>query len=192
MNVKTGFICIALAALQFFSSAGAASLYHAETFVPLTSDIRSFKVGDAVTVQIVEASSAQTQAESIANRDANFLGTLQGSSSTKQAGLELQRKMDNAGSTTRSGTLQASISVRIQEVAANGDLVVRGSQTIMVNGEVQKITVSGVVRPIDVSSDNIVASTRLTNAQIEYTGRGFVDRSQRESWISRMFGALGL
>lgn len=183
---------LALAALSLPGISAAASLYHADQYAPLTSDIRSFKVGDAVTVQIVESSNAQAQAQSTQSRDMNLSTTAQGSVTQHTAGLELQRKNDNSGATGRSGTLQAAISVRIQEVAANGDLVVRGTQTITVNGESQKIMVAGVVRPIDVSADNVVLSTRLTNAQIEYSGRGFVDASQREGWISRFFGMLGL
>lgn len=194
MNVPKLVLPAALAAAILTIPAGlqAASLYHTDQYAPLTSDIRSFKVGDAVTVQIVETSSAQSQAQSTAARDLNLSATLQGSISQHTAGVDLQRNINNSGSTGRSGTLTAEISVRIQEVAANGDLVVHGTQTITVNGESQKISVSGVVRPIDVSSDNVVQSTRLTNAQIEYVGKGFVNSSQRESWISRLFGMLGL
>ena len=87
---------------------------------------------------------------------------------------------------------RAEITTRVQSVSANGDLVIHGSQSIVLNGETQHIEVSGVARPIDVSADNVVLSTRLSNAEIEFSGKGFVDRSQREGFISRLLDALGL
>jgi len=74
----------------------------------------------------------------------------------------------------------------VQSVATNGDLTIHGIQSITVNGETQRIEVSGVARPIDVSGDNVVLSTRLSGAVIDYSGKGFVDRSQREGIISRL------
>ena len=179
-------------ALNPLAQAANSSLYHADTYQSLTSDTRSFRVGDALTVNIVEQSSAQSEADSTATRETTVSASPQDSIHQYTVGADLKRNSTGKGVTNRTGNLQAQISVRVQEVAANGDLAVYGIQKITINGEVQTISVSGVVRPIDVSSDNIVPSTRLTNADIVYTGRGFVDRNQDESWISRLLGWLGL
>ncbi|HZR33826.1 MAG TPA: flagellar basal body L-ring protein FlgH [Nevskia sp.] len=182
-----------LAALLLLSGgAWAGGLYHADTYSPLTSDTRSFKVGDALTVMIVEAASAETDAASSQSRDFKLTAGLQGSHTQNTVGASLNRQGDNSGTTSRNGKLQAEITVRVQAVSANGDLVVHGGQSITVNGETQHIGVSGVVRPIDVSADNVVLSTRLSNAQIDYAGKGFVDRSQDEGFIARLFDFLGL
>jgi len=173
-------------------AAQAASLYHGESFSPLTSDYRSFKVGDALTVMIVESASAESDADSSQSRDFKVTGGLQGSHTQNTAGVSLSRQGDNTGTTTRNGKVQAEITVRIQSISANGDVVVHGTQSITVNGETQRIEVSGVARPIDISADNVVLSTRLSNAQIEFSGKGFVDRSQRQGIIARFLDALGL
>ncbi len=173
-------------------TAAATSLYTPDQYQALATDTRSFRTCDALTVLIVETSTAESRAVSTASRETNVTGSLQDATKTINGGLDARRNSTGSGNTTRAGKLQAQISVRVQDVAANGDLAVYGSQKITINGETQTIAVSGVVRPIDVSSDNIVLSTRLSNADIVYNGRGFVDRNQQESWISRLLGLFGL
>jgi flagellar L-ring protein precursor FlgH len=173
-------------------AAFAGSLYTADTYQALTSDTRSFRIGDALTVLIVENSSAQSEADSSVTRDTNLTGATNGIINQHGFGVDAKHSFTGKGATNRAGSLQAQISVRVQDVAANGDLAVYGTQKITINGEVQTISVAGVVRPIDVSADNVVLSTRLTNADITYTGRGFADRSQNESWISQLLTWLGL
>ncbi len=174
------------------SLAHATSLYRSDSYQALASDTRSFRVGDALTVMIVEASSAQSQAASNFDRNTTVSAQAQDSIASNKLGVGLEHQTKGTGTTTRNGQLRAQISVRVQDVATNGDLVVHGTQKITVNGETQRISVSGTVRPIDVSADNIVLSTRLTNAEIEYAGKGFVDRNQEEGWWSRLLGLLGL
>ena len=182
----------ALMLLPLCGVASAADLYRTETYVPLTADTRSFRAGDALTVVIVESSTAESDAASSRSRDFKLTGAVQGTTIRHGAGLSLDRQDDNSGSTDRSGNLQAVITARIQSVAPNGDLSLHGVQSITVNGEAQRIELSGVVRPIDVSSNNVVLSTRISNAVIDYSGKGFVDRSQRQGIISRLFDYLGL
>jgi flagellar L-ring protein precursor FlgH len=170
----------------------AGSLYQPTIYQALTSDARSFRVGDALTVLVVETSTAQNQANSSAARETNASADLTAPSKQTTVGLDLKRTFSGQAATARSGNLQAEISVRVQDVAANGDLAVHGTQKITVNGDTQLISVAGIVRPIDISSDNVVLSSRLTNAEIVYSGRGFTDRNQSESWISRLFGLFGL
>ncbi len=189
-SIWVAVLCAGLSVSAEFASA--ASLYKQDAYQALTSDTRSFRVGDALTVMIVENSSAQSEADSSTTRDTGLSGNTNGILQQHSFGADAKHNFAGKGATNRTGSLQAQISVRVQEVAANGDLAVYGTQKITVNGETQTISVAGVVRPIDVSADNIVLSTRLTNADITYTGRGFVDRSQDESWISRLLSWLGL
>jgi len=184
--------CLVLAASLVAGVASAGGLYQPTSYQALTSDARSFRVGDALTVLIMEASSAQNQANSSAARETNASANVTSPAKQSTVGLDLKRTFSGQAATARSGALQAEISVRVQDVAANGDLAVYGTQKITVNGDLQLIAVSGIVRPIDISSDNVVLSSRLSNAEITYSGKGFTDRNQSESWISRLFGLFGL
>lgn len=95
------------------------------------------------------------------------------------------QKFTGAGSVNRRGQVQATLPVRVRQVLANGDLFVEGTKVVMVGHEEQHIYVSGVVRRIDIADDNTVPSSRIADAEIEYTGRGDVDDTQRRGWFGR-------
>jgi flagellar L-ring protein precursor FlgH len=95
-----------------------------------------------------------------------------------------------SGATNRNETMNARLSARIIQVLPNGNLVLRGSQEILVNNERQYITVQGVVRPYDISPDNTVQSTYIADARIDYSGQGDISRKQREGWLSRFFDSV--
>jgi len=86
--------------------------------------------------------------------------------------------------------MNASLSARIIQVLPNGNLVLRGSQEILVNNERQYITIQGVVRPHDITNNNTVLSTYIADARIDYTGQGDLSRKQREGWLSRFFDTV--
>ena len=84
-----------------------------------------------------------------------------------------------SGATSREGSLVASITVMVREVLPNGNLVVQGSREVVVNHEEQFMTVTGIVRPLDVSRDNVVLSTQIAEARITFGGVGVVADKQR-------------
>ncbi len=95
-----------------------------------------------------------------------------------------------SGTTARKGQLTATLPVRVREELGNGDLFVEGTKVVMVGNEEQHIYVSGVVRRRDIAEDNTVPSSRVAEAEIEYTGRGDVSEQQRRGWGSRWFARL--
>ena len=72
----------------------------------------------------------------------------------------------------------------------NGDLYVEGSKVVMVGNEEHHIYVSGIVMSMDIDADNSVASSRIADAEIEYTGRGDISDQQRQGWLSRTMGKV--
>ena len=89
------------------------------------------------------------------------------------------------GDTKRRGQLSGSIAVRVARDMPNGDLYVEGTKVMQINNEEYHLYVSGLVRPADIGPDNTVASTRVADAQIEFTGRGDIADQQRKGWLSR-------
>ena len=61
---------------------------------------------------------------------------------------------------------------------------------MQVNNEAQYITVSGIVRPKDIDSDNRVKSTYLADARIEYSGRGVIADVQKVGWLTRALAVI--
>lgn len=89
--------------------------------------------------------------------------------------------------TGRSDTLEATISAVVTDVLSNGNLVIFGSQIVTLNNESRVLTVQGIVRPSDVTSDNTVESSQIAMANIEFSGDGVVSEKQRVGWGTRVF-----
>jgi flagellar L-ring protein precursor FlgH len=72
----------------------------------------------------------------------------------------------------------------------NGNLVIAGRQEVRINGELRELTVSGIIRPEDVTSDNKINHTQMAEARISYGGRGSISAVQRPSWGQRVGDAI--
>ncbi len=95
------------------------------------------------------------------------------------------QKFSGNGSVARQGQMQATLPVRVRQILPSGDLFVEGTKVVMVGAEEKHIYMSGIVRRIDIAEDNTVPSSRIADAEIEYTGRGDVSDTQRRGWFSR-------
>ncbi|NOY60353.1 MAG: flagellar basal body L-ring protein FlgH [Calditrichaeota bacterium] len=160
----------------------------------LFTDHRAKQVGDVVTILIVEYSSAQSEANSKSSKisDHSFSSTGGAKSLAYMPlyGLKGQFKngFDNGASTSRKGSLTGKITATITKVNENGNLVIDGLREVTVNGEKEKIGISGTVRPEDVRSDNTVYSYNVANARILYQGKGLVDKGQRAGILDKLLG----
>ncbi len=185
----------ALAALMAVPApaAQAQSLFQEETFRGLTADNKAFRPGDILTVQVFENSSATSSAET-GTRRGNHLATelAHGSNKAAQASLAVAGDFDGGGRTQRASRLLATVSVTVQEVLPQGQLRIAGTQSVTVNEELQRVTLEGIVRPVDISDGNVVQSTRIAQARITYVGEGDLSERNRRAWWRRLLDALGL
>lgn len=183
-----------LAVMPFALPAAAESLYQEGSFQPLTADNKAFRVGDSLTVQVFENSSATSSADTDTRRKNDLSGSVthNGGKLVGQFGIGIAGDFDGGGRTQRTNRLLATLSVTVLEVLPNRDLRVAGEQQLMVNDELQKVNLEGRVRPQDISTGNVVLSTRLADARITYVGEGDVsDRARRSAW-RRILDWLGL
>ncbi|VBB42500.1 Flagellar L-ring protein [uncultured Desulfatiglans sp.] len=173
---------------------------------PLTNlfvDPKAANVGDIVTVSIVETSTASNDAQTQTGRKSSLTASVDGflglenryASNAKfnpfsaiKGGME--NAFDGSGSTARSGKLAASMTARVNEVLPNGNLRIIGSREVTVNNETQIITLSGTIRPRDISPDNVILSTYISEARITYTGDGIVHEGQRPGWFTRIMNVV--
>ncbi|MGJ7574309.1 flagellar basal body L-ring protein FlgH [Variovorax sp. RB2P76] len=172
----------------------AESLYDEATYRPLASDHKAFRVGDLLTVQVYEQSSASTSTDTSTQRNNNVNFGLTSTLSGRQRGGTLAQggSFDGGGTTQRANKLLVTLSVSVREVLPNGDLKISGDQMLTVNDEQHKVNLEGRVRPQDVSSDNVVLSTRLADAHINYVGDGDLSDRQRAAWWRKALDWIGL
>jgi flagellar L-ring protein FlgH len=170
----------------------------------LFEDTRARRLGDVVTVVISESSDASDEAATSASEQSSHaFGVSSFFSAMKRLQqdnpnldpaklIEAMRQSDFSGSggTSRKGKLRATLTARVKRVLPNGDLYVEGHKVLMINSEESHFYMSGVARPVDINTENAVASSVLADVQIEYTGRGMISDSQEPGWFSRFLDAL--
>lgn len=169
----------------------------------LFNDLRARNVGDVVTIAISEKTSAiKTAATSTARNSAydaeltKLLGlplnmnkaNMFGGGNTFSPGISgtYANKFDGSGTTKRSGELSATIASRVVAIMPNGNLVLQGTKDIVVNNETQYIVLSGIARPEDINDANTISSTLLSDAKIEYSGKGTLSDEQSQGWLGRI------
>ena len=187
--MKTQFLlALALAA----SGASAQSLVDPQSFRGPAADQRAHRVGDLLTVLVLEATQARSKAGTGVDR-ASDLGVDFASPSTDyEASLDLHNKSRGEAETTRVGELRGHLTLRVTAIEENGLLHVAGTQTLVVNKETQQISISGVVRPEDISSTNTVWSSRIGDADVQLVGQGAVSEGTRRNVVSRVLAWLGI
>jgi flagellar L-ring protein precursor FlgH len=65
--------------------------------------------------------------------------------------------------------------------------VVEGRRTLRTDFETKTVTISGVVRPLDISPSNTVLSESVANARIIYEGNGPLTETTNQGWLARLF-----
>jgi len=157
----------------------------------LFADQKATQVGDAITILVVEESSASNDATTTSSRESNISlnasGQAGGSSMpTVGLGVGTGNTFKGQGVTSTNGSVRAKLSAKVDSVSSNGNLWINGIRTITVNGEEQTIKISGLVRPSDITSDNMVFSYNIADARISFEGNGIVSRAQGPGWITKL------
>ena len=163
----------------------------------LVEDFKARLKGDTVTVVITETASASKSATTSTARttalsagvpnfmglETNMTGIKNWMDLSKLLTADTSSKYDGNGSTTRKENLNATITARVVDVLANGNLLIEGRRNVMVNHEDQIIVLEGTVRPKDISPDNVVSSAQIADARITYSGKGIVSDRQQPGWL---------
>lgn len=176
------------------------SLYQPNVALSLFDDGKARQIGDILTVVLQErtTSSKSSNIEIIKESDVNIapdgVGTILGTTPnilgrSLNSAITGDREFVGEADADQSNRLNGSISVTVIDVYPNGTLVIRGEKWITLNRGSEFIRISGMVRPEDVAPDNSVASTKIANARIAYSGTGELADSQQMGWVSRFFNS---
>ncbi len=165
------------------------------------SDHKARNVGDIVTVTIAEKATATKAAKTTAGRSSNWAAGIPNLLGLEKADVILDQNdhtelsnlisanfsntFDGNGTTIRTDNLTASLTTQVIGTYSNGNLKIRGGKEVTVNNEVQVIYITGIVRPVDITSLNTVDSSKILNARITYTGKGILSDKQKAGWLGR-------
>jgi flagellar L-ring protein precursor FlgH len=100
---------------------------------------------------------------------------------TAASGLSAQ------GQSTTNSSLATTFGGEVVDVLPNGMLVVQATRQLTFSQQTQLIKLRGLVRPEDVSAQNQVLSTAMTDLELEVTGKGIVnDSTYRQNPLVRL------
>lgn len=162
-------------------------------YVPLFEDRRARNVGDTLTVQINEKLNASKSANSAADRKGGMsfvvpeiqLGTR--SYPGGKITADSKNSFEGSGDSAANNVFTGAIAVTVVDVLPNGNLLVAGEKQIGINQGSEFIRLSGVVNPSFILAGNVVSSTTIADARLEYRGTGYLDEAQTMGWLSRVF-----
>lgn len=173
---------------------GNGAIYQASNYRPLFEDRRARLIGDVLTINIAETTSAGKAASSSGSKSGSISASiptivglpfkaLQGttvaaSSSGKNADSDVLASKNNFTST---------LTVTVIDVLSNGNLVVSGEKQVSLDKGVEYIRFSGVVNPDTIVAGNVVSSTQVADARIEYRTNSRIDAAAVMAAMTRFF-----
>ena len=174
------------------------SIYQVGQDVQLFENSVAHRVGDTVTINLVESTAAQKSSSTKTAKTSNIDmsaptiaggGVKIGGRDLFSVGIDNSRKFDGSGDSQLSNKLEGFVTVTVAKRLPNGNLLVRGQKWISINQGSEFIRVQGVIRPIDILPDNSIASYKVADATISYGGRGALADANRPGLLSRFFNS---
>lgn len=164
-------------------------------YAALYEGTRARRVGDPLTIVLVERTTASKSAGSQLDSGGGFSITPPSTGNLSlfrpsDIAMSGNRNFKGSGTADQSNALSGEISVTVAQVFPNGTMLVQGQKRVTLNRGDEFVQIKGIVRPIDIDANNRVASTRVADARIAYTGKGDVARASRQGWLSRFFSAI--
>ncbi len=168
------------------------------------ADHRARAVNDIVTIVVVEQSTSSRSASTSTSKNTSRTASLNDfpglalptrnarAAANLKLDLEGKAEHEGKGAIDRSDRLTAQIPARVVKVLDNGNLVIEGRRAVLVNDETQVATISGVVRPQDITGTNTVLSSQIADAEVQLVGRGLLAEAQRPGLIYRILDWLRL
>ena len=137
------------------------AIYNANSYRPMFEDRRARHIGDLLTVNITERTSAGKSGASTGSKSGSASFSVPGPLQAKLGagvGLEGANKFADADTQSASNNFSGTIGVTVTEVLPNGNLIVAGEKQVAMNKGVEYIRFSGMVAPDTIQPGNVVAS----------------------------------
>jgi flagellar L-ring protein precursor FlgH len=169
------------------------------------NDQRASRIGDILTVAIEIDDKAELSNSSNRSRQAstsagvtNFFGLERGLGRVfggdfdpeNLVGAESESDHTGQGAINREEKIELNLAAVIVDRLPNGNLVIAGRQEVRINAELRELSVSGVIRPEDISANNTIRHDQIAEARVSYGGRGQISAVQRPNIGQRVTDAI--
>lgn len=182
------------------------AIYLENQELTLFDDVRARRVGDLLTVRLVEQTDATKSAETSTTKGSStdipnptlfgstpefnlpgFFPLANTSNNTLEFNLESDKEFEGSGESSQSNSLTGDISVTVVKVLPNGNLVIQGEKLLTLNQGNEHVRFSGIARQADITTENTVLSTQVADARIVYAGNGALAQANSMGWLTRFF-----
>ena len=100
------------------------------------------------------------------------------------------RSFSGSGNAAQSNSLTGFLTVMVTRVFDNGNMEIAGQKKLRLNNGDEYVRLTGLIRPEDITANNVVLSNRIADAEIIYVGAGELADSSRQGWLSRTMRAI--
>lgn len=173
--------------------------------VTFFKDQRADNIGDIITVLIDIEDEAtlenDTEQSRATNEDAglnSFLG-LEASldrvlpeavSNDNLSNFDSNSNFIGSGSIEREDEVRLRMAALVTQVLPNGNLVIHGNQEVRVNFEKRVLRIDGVIRPEDITIDNIISYDQIAEARVVYGGEGNITDVQQPRYGQQLYDII--
>ena len=169
----------------------------------IVSDRRARQVGDILTVVVQESASVQASRSTKTDKKSSVDSAVNqwlfpvGSSSfgthngaLPGTSLNGSSSFEGGGEINNRQTVSARAAVTVIDVLPNGNLVIEGGRYVAYSSEKQYAKLHGIVRPEDIQTGNIVYSSAIADARVEFSSKGAISSAERKGWLTRTLDTL--
>jgi flagellar L-ring protein FlgH len=203
MNGKLLYVCIVAVAVLCGRTYGEEPEDRCAFAIGLLADQKARGVGDLLTIIIEEESETSRDASTSSSKSTSMSGSASAghprldSRSTAWTNavvpayaLDTGNSYEGGGQTRSSESLSSRLTATVMDVLPNGNLLIEGRRSTTIDRDRVTMVLSGVVRPKDVDSANIVMSSSIADASIRYESAGPLAREQRRGLLTRILNFI--
>ncbi|MEM6858492.1 MAG: flagellar basal body L-ring protein FlgH [Pseudomonadota bacterium] len=166
-----------------------------EGYANLVTGNRARKLGDMVTIVLLENTSTSKSTNSATDRSGEFAlilpaGDIFDFLDPADLNASGNGSFSGGGNAAQQSQLSGTVAVTIAALYPNGTAEVVGEKQMSLSQGDEWVQFAGRIRLVDIDVDNRLSSAQVANARIIYSGKGAVQQASRPGWLSRFFSAI--
>lgn len=173
------------------------AIFQNSTYRPVFEDRRARLIGDTLTIAINEKTSAGKAAGNSASKSGSvdytagaLLGLPASTLAKANVSADSANKFEEKGAISSSNNFTGTLTVTVVDVLSNGNLIVSGEKQVAFDKGIEYVRFSGTVNPVMIGAGNVVSSTQVADARIEYRTDSRLDKAEMMSQLARFFFSL--